>query len=481
MRNGNLEYIIKSIEKLDEIHKYSGIDYLINNDVVVYDIDCDKVYCVSRQEDDLIRQNIEFLFERTCINKCLSDEDFFNVKKLFIEKIDNLEDISINIFKIDENEDLSNLEIIKYLNEMIYKAIVKDATDIHIEPFEDYIRLRFRIDGILQVVDKISKKYLSIIITRIKILGGMDISERRLPQDGRITFKYNDRDIDLRISTVPTIYGEKIAIRILDSYFKFTELESLGLNEEEIYIIENSIQNLNGLILVCGPTNSGKTTTIYSMLNKLNSDEINITTLEDPVEYKIDGINQIQINYKTGLEFLNTLNYLLRQDPEILFIGEIREEATVKTALRAAITGELVISTIHTKDSISTIDRLRDMNAENYLISSGLKLIISQRLVRKLCQECRKKVNTKHPLFDNLEYSYMPVGCSKCNNGYKGRVALFEILKIDDEIKKLINENKSYDEIYKVAKDKGFKNLKEICMEAIEKGTTSIEEIIKII
>lgn len=235
------------------------------------------------------------------------------------------------------------------------------------------------------------------------------------------------------------------------------------------------------MILVCGPTNSGKTTTIYSILNQINNDEVNIVTMEDPVEYKIHGINQIQINYKTGLEFVNTLNHILRQDPEIISLGEIRDEETVKTALRAAITGHLLLSTLHTSNSISAINRLKDMKGEDYLISNALKVIISQRLVRRLCDFCKEEYLCNSSLFEKEEKIFRAIGCTKCNGGYNGRVGIFEVLKIDNKIKSLIEQGANYDEILQSAKDDGFITLRDNLIKCVLNGTTSLEEVIKII
>lgn len=279
---------------------------------------------------------------------------------------------------------------------------------------------------------------------------------------------------------IPTIHGEKITIRILDSENKYKSLNSLGMSKVDSDYIKNEINKLSGMMLVCGPTNSGKTTTIYSLLNEINKENINIVTLEDPVEYKIYGINQIQINNRQGLMFNNTLRNILRADPEIISIGEIRDEETVQTGLRAAITGHYVFSTIHTRNSISAIFRLKDMKAKEYLISSALNTIISQRLIRILCDNCKEKSNEDLSRY-NIKQHYLPVGCSKCNNGYKGRMGVFEIFKIDEDIKSLINSGGTYNEILNKAKSKGFKTLEENLIEKVNLGVTSFDEIIKLI
>lgn len=399
--------------------------------------------------------------------------DFLRVKDFTYSKVET----KLKIFKAEANEDDSNLEAIRFLNKLIEDAINTSASDIHIEPQKDYIRVRYRLDGKLKVIHKLDNSLQSLIITRFKIISGLDISERRLPQDGRITFTFEGREIDLRISVMPTIYGEKIVIRVLDSHFKFNSLADLGVDSEMETIIRNSINRSNGLILVCGPTGSGKSTTIYSMLSILNNEDVNITTIEDPVEYKLDGVNQIQVNYKTGLEFNNTLNHVLRQDPDTLSIGEVRNEETVKIALRASITGHLVFSTVHSRSSVLAIDRLLDMNAESYLLSSALQLIISQRLILKLCNRCKQKVIVESEFFKEPALMYSPVGCEFCNDGYKDRIGVFELLLVDDKLKKLINKKRPSDEILDTAIENGFITLEERFKQLLLDGITSLEEV----
>ncbi|MDO5724660.1 MAG: GspE/PulE family protein, partial [Tissierellia bacterium] len=318
------------------------------------------------------------------------------------------------------------------------------------------------------------------IVSRIKILSKLNIAVKRLPQDGRITFKYQNRDIDMRISTIPTIRGEKIVIRIFDSHFKINNIEDLGITKSEHNLLENLLKNPNGLILLCGPTGCGKSTTIYTILQELNEEEINITTIEDPVEYKISGINQIQIRPSIGLDFDTALAHILRQDPEIIFVGELRTEITARTAMRAALTGHRVFSTIHTYSALSAVDRLKDMNIEPYLISAGVNGIISQRLVKKLCPNCRMKINEANDYFD-AKYYYQAVGCDKCNEGYIGRTAIFEILVLNKELKRAIIKNESYDELLKIAKRDGFLEMRDKFSKVLEEGITTFEELMKVL
>lgn len=456
-------------------------NFLYKNRVVPFDEDNYSIFCVSDSYDNNIVSNMEYMLKKDCKLNIISNEDMNLILKVYSNKVNNLKKSNkLRLFKIESSEDKSNSEIINYINELLEYSINNNVTDIHIEPFEENIRIRIRIDGALLVKDYINKDFYSVIITRTKIQAKLDISERRLPQDGRITFNYNDKSIDLRISMIPTIHGEKITIRILDSENKYKSLNSLGMSKVDSDYIKNEINKLSGMMLVCGPTNSGKTTTIYSLLNEINKENINIVTLEDPVEYKIYGINQIQINNRQGLMFNNTLRNILRADPEIISIGEIRDEETVQTGLRAAITGHYVFSTIHTRNSISAIFRLKDMKAKEYLISSALNTIISQRLIRILCDNCKEKSNEDLSRY-NIKQHYLPVGCSKCNNGYKGRMGVFEIFKLDEDIKSLINKGGTYNEILNKAKSKGFKTLEENLIEKVNLGVTSFDEIIKLI
>lgn len=478
---------VELIEKIENFN-YLNLDIKLDNNlfiknrVIPFERGTNSIFCFGLEENYNFASNIKYMTGMDCEFRIIESDLFeflFDRYLSISNKTSNGNDFEL--FTAMPEDDNKNLRTINYLNTLIENAILRGVSDIHIEPFKDEIRIRFRLDGKLISQDSLPKELLSIIITRIKILSKLDISEKRLPQDGRITFEYNNRDIDLRISTIPTIYGEKIALRILDSEFKFKTLESLGLDKDSLDIIKKEITRLSGMILVCGPTNSGKTTTIYSILNQINNDEVNIVTMEDPVEYKIHGINQIQINYKTGLEFVNTLNHILRQDPQIISLGEIRDEETVKTALRAAITGHLLLSTLHTSDSISAINRLKDMKGEDYLISNALKVIISQRLVRRLCDFCKEEYLCKSSLFEKEEKIFRAIGCTKCNGGYKGRVGIFEVLKIDNKIKSLIEQGANYDEILQSAKDDGFITLRDNLIKCVLNGTTSLEEVIKII
>lgn len=389
----------------------------------------------------------------------------------------------------DENLKVDDIDAISFIDELIKEAINLKASDIHIETYLDEIRIRYRIYGKLKTVDKLNAKYHSILLTRIKLMSGMDIAEKRLPQDGRIDFYYNNRLIDLRISTIPTVDGEKAVIRILDSEKFKVDKNNLGISKEDINIIDNLLKYENGMILVTGPTGCGKTTTLYALIQELNKDDVNIVTIEDPVEYKIRGINQIQINEKAGIYFNNTLRSILRQDPDIILVGEMRDIDTANIGIRASITGHKVFTTLHTNDAYSTILRLMDMGVEDYLIKSSVKGVISQRLVRRLCPNCRQKVKIKDDekyLFeqffdkDKINYKYEAVGCEKCIDGYIGRLAIMEILPMNKEI--LLNINKDIDikKLEKIGEKYNIKTIMEKGLGYVLEGRVSLEDIMEI-
>lgn len=478
--NNDLAFVEDLIDLNFEVFKDIDMDALVNIGAIPIEKSADDTVSIltNKEFDYNDISNIRYILGSEIeIIKCKSDY-FDSVKSILNSKNTKASRRStarVNIFNSEDDKD--NHKVVTILNNIVEEAILLHASDVHIESQKNFIRVRFRIDGMLKTYYKLDTSMHSIIITRIKILANLDIAERRLPQDGRFTFKYLNREIDLRISSVPTIYGEKIVIRILDSEFRFKGLESLGIDEDIEKIIIQSITGSSGMILVCGPTGSGKTSTIYSMLKLINEERVNITSIEDPVEYKLEGVNQIQVNYKTGLEFSNTLNHVLRQDPDIIFVGEMRDESTVKIALRAAITGHRVFSTVHSYNSILAINRLLDMNAENYILSSALNIVINQRLIRVLCPHCKAEYKTETEFFDGARTLYKAVGCEKCNDGYIGRRGVFELLIVDDSIKALINKSASANEIFLEAKKKGFTNLEEKIKELLLYGVTSLEEV----
>lgn len=383
-------------------------------------------------------------------------------------------------------DDINSAPVVRFVDSIIKHALRSGASDIHIEPFENSIRIRFRIDGELREIMTTAKTTHSAIVTRVKIIGKMDIAEKRVPQDGRIEMQIDDRDIDLRISIIPTVYGEKIVIRLLDRSSTLMTKKDLGFNNENIKIFNKLIQSPNGIILVTGPTGSGKTTTLYAILQELNKVNHNIITIEDPVEYRLDGINQIQVNIKAGLTFANGLRAILRQDPDIIMVGEIRDTETAEIAVRAAITGHLVLSTLHTNDAASTIVRLIDMGIEPYLVSSSVVGIIAQRLVKKICTNCKVEYYPTHTerqllsLKDN-DILYKGAGCSLCGKtGYKGRTAIHEVLILTRELREMVDRRASLDEIRSAATKYGTKTLKYNCSQLVRKGITTTDELIKV-
>lgn len=392
---------------------------------------------------------------------------------------------------IEAKEDTVKVEapIIKLANKIIIDALKMRASDIHIEPYEKGVNVRYRIDGVLHNSLNLPIQIKSSLITRFKIMAHLDISERRLPQDGRIKLKISGKEVDFRVSTLPVIYGEKIVLRVLEKSSLQLDLTKLGFEDISLKFFSEALEKPYGMILVTGPTGSGKTTTLYSALMKLNKPGVNIMTVEDPVEYSFPGINQVQIKEDIGLTFASALRAFLRQDPDIIMVGEIRDFETAEIAVKAALTGHLVLSTLHTNDAASTITRLINMGIEPFLISSSLILIIAQRLVRKLCPHCKKeeKYSKEHLIKigfpEDMEQIkiYSPQGCSECNNtGYSGRIALYEVMPIKDEIKELILTGAPAIEIKKEAVKLGMITLRQSGINKILQGITSVDEVIRI-
>lgn len=359
------------------------------------------------------------------------------------------------------------------------KAIIKNASDIHIEPFKEYILVRLRVDGFLVEERKIEYEVYQQLLVVIKLDTFMNITEKRLPQDGRLAIDIKDQVIDIRASTLPTVYGEKIVLRILNRKSFLKRKEELGFSKKAIDKIESIINKKSGILLVTGSTGSGKTTTVYSIINDLKCTSKNIVTIEDPVEYKIEGVNQIQVNNKLGLSFENGLRSILRQDPDIIIVGEIRDIETAKIAIKAATTGHLVISTIHTKDAVSAISRLLDMEIPQYLISASLIGIISQKLIRKVCTTCIMKKESNE--LNQTNENNMNSECEECDGlGYKGRTAIYEILEIDDDIRKDIQNMKDYNTIKETAIKNGMITFEESAKDLIDNNITTEEEYISL-
>ncbi len=386
--------------------------------------------------------------------------------------------------------DYENLPIVDIVNEILVDAIKKNASDIHFDPTEKGLRIRMRIDGLLVDYSKAPPSVQKNMITRIKILAGMNITESRLPQDGAIKNELEGYDLDLRVSSLPISDGEKIVIRILDYTMSLKGLDKIDFTEENLELVNSMIATPNGIILVTGATGSGKSTTVYSILQRLNKPETNIITVEDPVEMKIEGINQVQVMSEIGMTFGAALRSILRQDPNIIMIGEIRDDETARIAVRASITGHLVLSTIHTNNSLNTIERLLDMEVERYLLGSALEGIISQRLARRLCNHCKKpqkateyeKKVIKKAIGIDVDELYVPVGCDECIGGYKGRIAIHEVLKINQDIRDAITSNISKKDFRVLVYSKaGVSTLLQDGLKKVVAGDTSFEEILKLI
>jgi general secretion pathway protein E len=408
------------------------------------------------------------------------------------EVIDGLSSESLDTLATEWEEPKDLLElideapIIKLLNSLLFQAVKERASDIHIEPYEKAVEVRFRVDGILFPVLSPPKAIQDAIISRVKVMAGLDIAEKRLPQDGRIRLLIAGSDIDVRVSVIPTSFGERVVLRLLDRKGGIIELERLGLNSVQVSIMDSLLSRNSGIILVTGPTGSGKTTTLYSALNRINSTKRNIITVEDPVEYQLKGIGQLNVNPKIGLTFAQGLRSILRQDPDVIMVGEIRDTETAEIAIHASLTGHLVISTLHTNDAPTAITRLVDMGIERFLVTSSLSAVIAQRLVRVLCQYCKKEYSPQSDELSilknyNVRKLWKPVGCERCfKSGYHGRTGIFEFLVIDHDMHSVILKNPDSSSLKGYALSKGMRTLKDDGLEKAAAGFTSLEEVIRV-
>jgi len=424
-------------------------------------------------------------------------EEHYKTKALEDEVMEEmgLEDV-IEVVEEEEEERFSDLiaqvdsgPVVKYVNYLLRNAVKERASDIHIEPYEKEVRVRFRIDGILHEHKPPPLKLFRAVVSRLKVMAKLKIQEKRFPQDGRFEARIDGRRVDFRISTVPTLYGEKVALRILDRSQASFDLRDLGFEEESLNHFLKALKNPFGIILVTGPTGSGKTTTLYAALNEINDPGINITTAEDPVEYSLMGINQLQVNESIGLTFASALRAYLRQDPDVIMVGEIRDKTTTEIAIRAALTGHLVLSTVHTNSAAATITRLINMGVEPFLIASTIILVVSQRLVRKICTSCKAPLKISED--DLARYGFDPqvfkgkeifhgIGCNKCKNtGYSGRIGLFEVLPVTKRIRNMILDRATDDEIEAAAVEEGMITLREAGIRKILRGETDIFEVAK--
>lgn len=398
------------------------------------------------------------------------------------------------ISKIDETADLldetSDAPIIKLVNLLLSGAIKDRASDIHVEPYSGSLKIRYRIDGILYDILSLPRRIQSPLISRIKIMAKLNIAEKRLPQDGRIEIKIADRLVDIRVSIIPTAFGERVVLRLLDKTSSILKLSDLGMHDERIKLLNKLIKSPYGIILVTGPTGSGKTTTLYAALSTINRPEINIITIEDPIEYQMDGVGQIQVNPKIDLTFAAGLRSIVRQDPDVILIGEIRDRETAEIAIQSSLTGHLVFSTLHTNDAASAVTRLIDMGIEPFLVTSSIVAIIAQRLVRVLCPHCKEVYTPDEESLANLGLNrsvlknntfYRKKGCNLCmQTGFRGRSAIFEILTVDDEIKRLVLKTSDANQINELAIKQGMITLQKDGIDKVLSGTTTIEEVLRV-
>ena len=404
---------------------------------------------------------------------------------------DGLEELMVDLNRNmnDEQETVDqDSPVVRLVNQLLSNAVTHKASDIHIDPQEKKLVVRYRVDGVLRLEKVLPKNMQNVLIARIKIMAKLDITEHRIPQDGRIKVNLGHHPVDLRVSTLPTIFGEKIVLRILDLGNKLNDLKQLGFNKLNLQRFESMISRPNGIVLITGPTGSGKSSTLYAALNQLNTEEVNVITIEDPVEFQLEGVNQIQVNSNVGMTFATGLRSILRQDPNVIMVGEIRDKDTVEVAIRASLTGHLVLSTIHTNDSLGTITRLIDMGVEPFLVASSLSGIMAQRLVRKVCRDCAEKHDPSKPEMEIFAKRGMKIesisrgrGCTSCNmTGYKGRIALQEILVINDEMRKLIMNGEPLNKLREVAVKYKTIFLMDDGLLKVKQGLTTTEEILRV-
>lgn len=413
------------------------------------------------------------------------------------EVMQELTDSEIESVEAEEDIDVKDLEkatqdapIVKLVNHILTDAISKGASDIHVEPYEKFFRIRFRVDGVLHEAMQPPIKFKNAVISRLKIMSSLDIAERRVPQDGRIKLRVKDKEVDFRVSSLPTLFGEKVVLRILDKSNLQLDLTKLGFMESQLKLFRDAINQPYGMVLVTGPTGSGKTTTLYSALMELNQITDNISTAEDPVEYNLPGINQVQINDEVGLNFAAALRSFLRQDPDIILVGEIRDFETAEIAVKAALTGHLVLSTLHTNDAPSSITRLLNMGIEPFLVTASVNAVIAQRLVRKICSNCKTETDVPSKLLIEMGMDpeeakevtcYKGAGCDRCNGkGYKGRLALYEIMPLWEELKEMVLNGASAGELKKEAVRIGMSTLRNSGLQKIKEGLTTTDEVLSI-
>ena len=396
------------------------------------------------------------------------------------------------ISEVISSEDLLDVvnrpPVIRLVNDILFKALQLRASDVHIHPHEDKVLVRYRIDGIMYDMLTLNYRVLPVVVSRIKVMAGMDIAERRMPQDGRCSVKIGAREVDLRVSTVPTAYGERSVLRLLDKSTGIYTLGQLGLAESDLGLIDDLLKRTHGVFFVTGPTGSGKTTTLYSFLKRINATEKNIITLEDPIEYQLDGISQIQIASKKGMTFVTGLRHVLRQDPDVIMVGEVRDQETARMVIQSSLTGHLVFSTLHTNDAAGAITRMLDLGVEPYLVASSVIAVLAQRLVRRLCENCKGIVEADSEKMQQLGLSvgafeklYSGSGCEKCfHTGYRGRTGIYELMPVDDDIRQCIYRRETAGAIKKAALEAGIRTLRMDGLQKVETGQTTLEEVLRV-
>jgi len=425
------------------------------------------------READLLK-TIDIMYRRTA-----------EISGLAQELEQEMSENDVDLGALASAEGLTDAPVVKLLQTLFEDAIQVNASDIHIEPDEKELRIRFRLDGVLRVQTTADRRITTALLSRLNLMAGLDISEKRLPQDGTFMVKLEDRTIDLRISIIPTIYGEKVVMRILDRTGVILELDQMGFEEDDLVRLRRAIFSPYGLVFLTGPTGSGKSTTLYAILQEIKSTEKNIVTVEDPVEYRLTGINQVQVKPEIGLTFASALRSFLRQDPDIMLVGEVRDLETAEICVRSALTGHLVLSTLHTNDAPSAVTRLIDIGVEPFLLAPTILVVVGQRLVRKLCPECKEAYKPTAKELGSVklgaETIYRAKGCPACNNtGYRGRTLVAEIMSTSEDIKSLITQNVSYQKMRDLARKLGMTTLYESGLKKVEKGVTSLEEVMTV-
>ena len=422
-------------------------------------------------------------------------DKLYTISDTISDVLEDIKNLEVDVIKPEEDQDELNLElaaaeapVVKLTNLILLDAIKRGASDIHFETYDMVFRVRYRIDGVLYEVMNPPLKLKNAIISRLKIMSNLNIAERRLPQDGRLKLRFGQgREMDFRVSSLPTLFGEKVVLRLMDNRDSRFDLNLLGFEPDALQEFQSAIHKPHGMVLVTGPTGSGKSTTLYSALKELNQTSQNISTAEDPVEMNILGINQVQIHEEIGLTFSHTLRSFLRQDPDIIMVGEIRDRETAEIAIKAALTGHLVLSTLHTNDAPNTVTRLLDMGVEPFLVASSLNLVVAQRLIRTICPKCKQRLDPPEELFREFDLDPATVvlfggaGCSECNfSGYRGRIAIYEVLPFRDALKELVFERASAAEIRKKARTLGMMTLRETGINKVIAGVTTLEEVLRI-